>query len=97
METLEPDPTPEDINNVMEMDYSFYRAVVMTVYGYTTLEEIDTKVPNEDPKTLKDFLIKFKNRPPFKLEDKQKRVEEYYQTVDLMFLQEAGSVEWPQI
>ena len=41
-------------------------------------------------------MVKFKNRSPFLLNEKQKRAENYYMTVDLMFMQEAGSVEWKQ-
>lgn len=37
----------------MKMDYSFYRAVAMTVYDYKTLQEFHEKSPNEDAQRLK--------------------------------------------
>ena len=38
---LEKPSTSEQENNLFDMDYSFYRAVVMTVYHHANLEEFD--------------------------------------------------------
>ena len=42
MKELEEPPTLDEENNLMQMDYCFYRAVAMTVYNLT-LHEINEK------------------------------------------------------
>jgi len=42
-------------------------------------------------------LINFKNRPPFKLDVKKLLAQQYAKTVDVLFLQEAGTVQWSEL
>ena len=69
------------------MDYSFYRAVVMTVYQYSSLEEYEERYHEEETHQFKNYLVNLRKRPPFQLDMKEEMTEKYYKTVDLMFLQ----------
>jgi ribosomal protein L16 Arg81 hydroxylase len=46
----------EEVENVLMMDYSFYRAVVMAVYSFKTLQEYEAGVSSAKARPLKDFL-----------------------------------------
>ena len=94
LKELEVPPTLEEENCLLRMDYCFYRTVVMTVYDFT-LKEVHEKFHSTDSTPLREFLERFKNRPPFQLNTKREMAEKFYQSVDLMFMQEAGTVEWP--
>lgn len=78
----------------MKMDYSFYRAVIMTLYEINSLQGYEDKVLQLNPMALKRFLDDFRKKPRFQLSSKRKAVEYFYQTMDILFLQEAGAVEW---
>ena len=69
----------------------------MAVYNFSNLDEFDEKCAQVDASVLKDFLMNLKNRPPFQLKIKKQMAEKYYKTVDVMFLQEAGTVKWPEV
>ena len=53
------------------MDYEFYRAVVMAVYGYKTLKEYEAHFPEESPAKLADFLLVKRASAPFQLKLKK--------------------------
>lgn len=69
------------------MDYAFYRAIVMAVYKFKTLEEYNTKATEQDSTPLKQFLKKKRASPPFQLPIKKEMVRKYHRSVDVMFLQ----------
>lgn len=78
------------------MDYIFYRAVLKYAYGLASFEELDSKLGELNPAQLDTFLQQKFSRPASKIGVKADWVYEYIlkQKLDLLFLQEAGFVDW---
>ena len=64
----------------------------MHLYEFDSLEDYEKKYATQDVQVLKQKLKKFRDQPRFQLHHKQMLVEHYYNTMDVMFLQEANVV-----
>ena len=96
---LSKNPSEEEINACIAMDYIFFRAILQHIFKINSSEELEKRIKEFPPHVVDDFLEKQFNKPSTKVDKKKEMVLNYLKKsqVDILCLQEAGCIDWKKI